>query len=162
MLRANAGDLFTGSPPLGFTFGLGGILLFPLHIGAATLLLETATPDRLLQAIEEYKVNVVFTAPIAYRAMAQAISGRELSTLRSCVSAGETLPLTVWQSWRELTGLKILDGIGSTEMLHIFIGSPQEESIGGSTGRAVPGYIAEIHDDDGVALPPNTVGRSRG
>jgi len=159
VLRAGPDDLFTGSPPLAFTFGLGGILLFPMHIGAATLLLEKAGPEALLQAIEEYKINVVFTAPIAYRAMAESTDKHDVSSLRKCVSAGETLPMPVWQTWLDRTGLKILDGIGSTEMLHIFIGSPEEEVIGGSTGRAVPGYIAEIHDDDGSPVAPNTVGR---
>jgi len=159
VLRANRDDLFTGSPPLGFTFGLGGILLFPLHIGAATLLLEKAPPEPLMRAIQEYRVNVVFTAPIAYRAMAEMSDRYNVSSLLKCVSAGETLPLPVWQTWYERTGLKILDGIGSTEMLHIFVGSPEEQVIGGSTGRAVPGYVAEIHDEHGNAVPPNTVGR---
>ncbi len=159
VLRANSEYLFTGSPPIGFTFGLGGILLFPMNIGAATLLLEKAPPEPLLAAIEEYKVNAVFTAPIAYRTMAELVDKYDISSLRKCVSAGETLPLPTWQNWYDRTGLKILDGIGSTEMLHIFLGSPEEEVIGGSTGRAVPGYIAEIHDDEGNPLPPNTVGR---
>ena len=159
VLRASPGDLFTGSPPLGFTFGLGGILLFPLHIGAATLLLEKAPPEPLLAAIEQYRVNVVFTAPIAYRAMSEMLDRYDVSSLRTCVSAGETLPLPVWQTWYERTGLKILDGIGSTEMLHIFVGSPADRAKGGSTGQAVPGYMAQIHDDEGNALPPNTVGR---
>jgi 2-aminobenzoate-CoA ligase len=159
VLAATAGDLFTGSPPLGFTFGLGGLLLFPLHIGASTLLLEKAPPEPLLQAIQEYQVNVVFTAPIAYRAMADLLPKYDISSLRKCVSAGETLPLPTWQAWYDRTGIKILDGIGSTEMLHIFIGSPEERVKGGSTGQAVPGYIAEIHDEDGRPLPQGTIGR---
>lgn len=159
VLQPRADDLFTGSPPLGFTFGLGGLLLFPLDAGAATLLLEKAPPEPLMQAIQEYKVSVVFTAPVAYRAMADMVKTYDISSLRTCVSAGETLPQPTWQTWFERTGLKIMDGIGSTEMLHIFIGSPQGEIVGGSTGRVVPGYVAEIHDDDGVPLPPNTVGR---
>jgi 2-aminobenzoate-CoA ligase len=159
VLKAGKDDLFTGSPPLGFTFGLGGILLFPLRIGAATLLLEKAPPEPLLQAIQQYKVNVVFTAPIAYRAMTELLHQYDVSSLKKCISAGETLPLPIWQGWYDRTGLKILDGIGSTEMLHIFVGSPEESVIGGSTGQAVPGYIAEIHDDEGRALPANTVGR---
>ena len=159
VLQARADDLFTGSPPLGFTFGLGGILLFPLHIGAATLLLEKAPPEPLLQAIAQYGVNVVFTAPVAYRAMLEMLSSYDISSLRTCVSAGETLPQATWERWHERTGLKILDGIGSTEMLHIFVGSPESEVVGGSTGRVVPGYVAEIHDDDGRPLPPNAVGR---
>ena len=159
VLQAGPDDLFTGSPPLGFTFGLGGGLLFPLNIGAASLLLEKAPPEPLMQAIETYKVNIVFTAPIAYRAMTELCSKYDISSLRKCVSAGETLPKPVWDAWYERTGLKILDGIGSTEMLHIFIGSPEDRARGGSTGQAVPGYIAQIHDDTGTALPPGSVGR---
>ena len=159
VLRADPSDVFTGSPPIGFTFGLGGILLFPLHIGASTLLLEKAPPEPLLAAIEEYKVSVVFTAPIAYRAMCGMLERYDISSLRICVSAGETLPQPVWQEWYDRTGLKILDGIGSTEMLHIFIGSPADGAKGGSTGRAVPGYVAQIHDDAGNPLPPGSIGR---
>jgi 2-aminobenzoate-CoA ligase len=159
VLRPRRDDLFTASPPLGFTFGLGGILLFPLHAGASTLLLEKTAPEALMQAIAEFRVNVVFTAPVAYRAMAEMLDRYDISSLRTCVSAGETLQLPTWQTWYERTGLKILDGIGSTEMLHIFIGSPQERVIGGSTGQAVPGYVAQIHDDDGMPLPPGAVGR---
>ncbi len=159
VLQAGCDDLFTGSPPLAFTYGLGGILLFPLHVGAATLLLEKAQPQALLQAIEQFKVNVLFTAPIAYRAMADLTGTYDVASLHTCVSAGETLALPVWQLWYDRTGLKILDGIGSTEMLHIFIGSPRDEVIGGSTGRAVPGYVAQIHDEHGEPLPPGSVGR---
>lgn len=159
VLKANAGDLFTGSPPLAFTFGLGGLLLFPLHVGAATLLLERAQPDVMLAAVAEHRASVLFTAPVAYRSMAEKLAQYDVASLRICVSAGETLPFPVWQIWHERTGIKILDGIGSTEMLHIFIGSPQDEVIGGSTGRAVPGYIAQIHDEQGNALPPGSVGR---
>ena len=159
VLRACPGDLFTGSPPLGFTFGLGGLLLFPLRIGAAALMLEKAPPETMMQAIQDYKVNVAFTAPVAYRAMAEMAGAYDLSSLRTCVSAGETLPQSVWKTWYDRTGLKILDGIGSTEMLHIFIGSPEDEAIAGSTGRAVPGYVAQIHDDDGKPVPAGTTGR---
>lgn len=159
VLQATAEDLFTGSPPLAFTFGLGGILLFPLRIGASTLLLEKGTPELLARAISEYRVSVVFTAPIAYRAMIDMLDRFDLSSLRKCVSAGETLPLPTWKAWYERTGLKILDGIGSTEMLHIFIGSPEERVVPGATGEPVPGYLAEIHDDEGAPLPPGTVGR---
>ena len=159
VLRADPDQLFTGSPPLGFTFGLGGLLLFPLNIGASTLLLEKAPPEPLMQAIQEFKVNVLFTAPIAYRAMTDLLGKYDVSSLRKCVSAGETLPMPTWQTWYERTGIKILDGIGSTEMLHIFVGSPEEGAKGGSTGKAVPGYIAEIHDDEGRALSPGEIGR---
>ena len=159
VLRAQPSDLFAGSPPLGFTFGLGGLLLFPLDAGAATLLLESAPPQILLPAIEEHGVTTIFTAPIAYRAMAERIGDHDVRSLRTCASAGETLPQPIWQTWYERTGIKILDGIGSTEMLHIFIGSPADRAKGGATGEVVPGYAAEVHDDDGKALPPGAVGR---
>jgi 2-aminobenzoate-CoA ligase len=159
VLRPQADDLFCGSPPLGFTFGLGGQLLFPLYTGAATLLLERAGPAELLEAVDEFGVTTIFTAPIAYRTMAAACDRYDISTLRTCVSAGEALPKAVWEEWHEKTGLKILDGIGSTEMLHIFIGSPRDEARPGATGRAVPGYVAEIHDDRGRPLPDGTMGR---
>jgi 2-aminobenzoate-CoA ligase len=159
VLQPVASDLFAGSPPLGFTFGLGGLLLFPLHAGAATLLLEKAPPDDLLRAVEECGVTVVFTAPIAYRAMANLVSKYDISSLRKCVSAGETLPKPVWEGWHDATGLKIIDGIGSTEMLHIFIGSDEATMRPGSTGRTVPGYVAEIHDDDGAPMALGEIGR---
>lgn len=159
VLRPNERDLFCGSPPLAFTFGLGGLLLFPLWIGAATLLLEKAGPEDLLRGIAQYRATTVFTAPIAYRAMCGMLDRYETGSLRTCVSAGETLPKPVWESWYEKTGLKILDGIGSTEMLHIFVGSPEEEVRAGSTGRVVPGYVAEIHDDEGRTLPHGEIGR---
>ncbi|MGA9273698.1 MAG: AMP-binding protein [Candidatus Cybelea sp.] len=152
-------DLFCGSPPLGFTFGLGGLLLFPLYVGAATLLLEKAGPTELLDAIQRHRVTTIFTAPIAYRAMSGALDRYDISSLHKCVSAGETLPKAVWEEWHARTGLKILDGIGSTEMLHIFVGSGEAEARAGSTGRVVPSYTAEIHDDDGRPLPDGTVGR---
>jgi 2-aminobenzoate-CoA ligase len=159
VLQPRAGDLFCGSPPLGFTFGLGGLLLFPLYAGAATLLLEKAGPTELIDAVDRFGVTTIFTAPIAYRAMAGAIERCDTSALHTCVSAGETLPRAVWEEWHAKTGIKILDGIGSTEMLHIFVGSPVNETRAGATGRAVPGYVAEIHDDDGNAVPDGTIGR---
>jgi 2-aminobenzoate-CoA ligase len=159
VLRAGNGDLFCGSPPLAFTFGLGGLLLFPLHAGAATLLLEKAGPEELLQAVQEYGVTTVFTAPIGYRTMTGLADRYDLRSLRTCVSAGETLPKPVWDAWHAKTGLRILDGIGSTEMLHIFVGSPADEVRAGSTGRAVPGYVAQVHDEGGRPVPPGTVGR---
>ncbi len=159
VLRPARGDLFCGSPPLAFTFGLGGLLLFPLYAGAATLLLEKAGPAELLAAIQSFRVTTLFTAPIAYRAMAGSIEGYDISSLHTCVSAGEMLPKTVSEEWRAKTGLPILDGIGSTEMLHIFVGSPKSEVRIGSTGRVVPGYVAEIHDDAGRPVADGTVGR---
>jgi len=159
VLQPGPDDLFCGSPPLAFTFGLGGLLLFPLHAGAATLLLEKAGPVELLEAIAAFGVTTIFTAPVAYRTMAAKALQYDLSTLRTCVSAGETLPKAVWEQWRATTGLEILDGIGSTEMLHIFVGSPQDDVRAGSTGRVVPGYVAEIHDEAGRMVPDGTVGR---
>src|SRR6266498_1593909 len=122
-LRASPDDLFTGSPPLAFTFGLGGLLLFPLRIGASTLLIERPTPDALLGAIAEHKASVLFTAPTSYRAMAAQAKamGGQLATLRKCVSAGEALPAATRALWKDATGIEIIDGIGATEMLHIFI-----------------------------------------
>jgi 2-aminobenzoate-CoA ligase len=159
VLESRADDIFCGSPPLAFTFGLGGLLLFPLHAGAATVLLEKARPEDLLRAIGEFKITTIFTAPIAYRTMSAIVDRFDVASLRTCVSAGETLPRSVWDAWHAATGLKILDGIGSTEMLHIFIGSPESKVRPGSTGQPVPGYVAEIHDDDGRPLPNGTVGR---
>jgi 2-aminobenzoate-CoA ligase len=159
VLKPQRDDLFCGSPPLAFTFGLGGLLLFPLYAGAATLLLEKAGPAELLEAIETYGVTTLFTAPLAYRTMLGLAQGYDLASLRSCVSAGEPLPKSVWEAWHESTGLKILDGIGSTEMLHIFIGSPDAHARAGSTGCVVPGYVAEIHDDDGQPLRNGEIGR---
>ena len=159
ILRPRDTDLFCGSPPLGFTFGLGGLLLFALHCGAATLLLEKAGPSELLAAIESHRVTTLFTAPVAYRAMCSLLDGHDVSSLRQCVSAGESLALPIWEEWLRRTGVRIIDGIGSTEMLHIFIACDEATMRPGATGKAVPGYRAEIHDEHGKALPPNTVGR---
>ncbi|MEX2128941.1 MAG: benzoate-CoA ligase family protein [Xanthobacteraceae bacterium] len=159
VLRANASDRFIGSPPLAFTFGLGGLLLFPLRVGAATILLEKAPPDELIAAIEKYRASVCFTAPTAYRAMLSKLAGRDIACLRKCVSAGEPLPKATWDAWHEATGIKIMDGIGSTEMLHIFIGSPEDEVRPGATGRPVRGYEARVCDEEGRELPPGTIGQ---
>ena len=159
VLRPSADDLFCGSPPLAFTYALGGLLLFPLRIGACALLLEQATPPHLLDAIEKYRPTICFTAPTAYRAILGMMDGRDVSSLRKCVSAGETLPLSVFQSWKAATGISIIDGIGATEMLHIFISSAGDDIRAGATGRAVPGYEARIVDDAGNALPDGQVGR---
>jgi 2-aminobenzoate-CoA ligase len=158
VLKADPDDMFCGSPPLAFTYGLGGILLFPLRIGASTLLLEQASPPQLLQGIQEHRATVVFTAPTAYRAMSDLVQGFDLSSLRKCVSAGETLPKATFEKWKELTGLEIIDGIGSTEMLHMFISSSGAEIRPGATGRVVPGYEARVVDDHGDEVPPGTLG----
>jgi 2-aminobenzoate-CoA ligase len=159
VLRASPEDLFCGSPPLAFTYGLGGILLFPMRIGAATLLLENASPPNLVAGIAGHRATVVFTAPTAYRAMVDMVAAHDLSSLRKCVSAGEPLPAATFEAWRAATGLGIIDGIGSTEMLHIFISSSGDDIRPGSTGRAVPGYRARIVDDAGNEVPPGTIGR---
>ena len=158
VLRPAPDDLFAGSPPLGFTFGLGGLLVFPLHAGAATLLLEQAGPDALLEAIGRHQVSVLFTAPTAYRAMLGSLRDADLASLRRCVSAGETLPAATWHAFHDATGLRVIDGIGSTEMLHIFIAAADQDIRPGATGRAVPGYVAEVQDESGRPVPDGELG----
>jgi 2-aminobenzoate-CoA ligase len=159
VLRASADDRFIGSPPLAFTFGLGGLVLFPLRVGAATVLLEKAGPDDLLAAFGRFGATVCFTAPTAYRAMLGKLADNDIASLRKCVSAGEALPKATFDAWKAATGIAILDGIGATEMLHIFIGSPEHEVRPGSTGKPVPGYEARVVDADGQEVAPNTIGR---
>ncbi|MGN6460597.1 MAG: AMP-binding protein [Pseudolabrys sp.] len=159
VLRAQDTDRFIGSPPLAFTFGLGGLVLFPLRAGAATILVERASPDDLLKAITEHKATVCFTAPTAYRAMLGKLADYDISSLRKCVSAGETLPRATFDAWLEATGIKIMDGSGATEMLHIFIGSPEDEIRPGATGRVVAGYEAMVIDDAGKEMPAGIPGR---
>lgn len=159
ILRPDPADIFCGSPPLAFTYALGGLLLFPMRFGASALLLEQATPPHLLDAIEKYRPTICFTSPTAYRAMLGLLNGRDISSLRKCVSAGETLPLVVFEAWRDATGLKIIDGIGGTEMLHIFISAAEKDIRPGSTGKVVPGYRARIVDDAGADVAVGTVGR---
>ena len=158
VLRGTPEDLFAGSPPLAFTFGLGGLVTFPLYSGAATLLLEQASPDQLLEAIGRHRASVLFTAPTAYRAMLAHLRDADLRSLRRCVSAGETLPAATWTAFHEATGLRIIDGIGSTEMLHIFIASADEDIRPGATGRVVPGYVAEIQDEHGGQVSDGKLG----
>jgi 2-aminobenzoate-CoA ligase len=158
-LRASAGDLFSGSPPLAFTFGLGGLLLFPLRIGAATLLLEKAPPDALLAAVANHRVSVLFTAPTSYRAMAAQVGQYDLSSLTKCVAAGEALPAATRKLWKDSTGIDIIDGIGTTEMLHIFISHDEAHARAGATGKPVPGYRACVMDDAGQPLPAGQVGK---
>src|SRR2546429_8295303 len=159
VLRAEASDRFIGSPPLAFTFGLGGLVLFPLRVGAATILIEKASPDDLLGAIEKFGATIVFTAPTAYRAMLAKLREHDMSSLRKCVSAGEALPKATFEAWLGATGIKILDGIGATEMLHIFIGSPEEEIRPGATRQPAPGYAARGGDADGHEPSPHSIGR---
>ncbi len=158
-VKATKDDIFCGSPPLAFTFGLGGLLLFPLRARAATLLLEQASPDNLLAGIAEHKASVLFTAPTGFRAMLDKLGGYDISSLRRCISAGETLPKATFEAWRAATALAIIDGIGSTELLHIFISSADEEIRPGATGKVVPGYEARVIGEDGQELPAGEVGR---
>ena len=158
-LKPGPDDIFTGTPPLGFTFGLGGLLLFPLRAGASTLLLERATPETLLEAIAAHRVTSLFTAPTMYRALTDLAPRYDLTSLNSCVSAGEFLPGPVLEAWRKASGLTIIDGLGSTELLHIFIAAAGEAVRPGATGRAIPGYEARIVDEAMREVPPGTVGR---
>ncbi|MCB1426922.1 MAG: AMP-binding protein [Zhengella sp.] len=160
VLEVTPDDVFVGSPPLAFTFGLGGLAVFPLRFGAAATLLEQATPPNLIEIIQTYRATVCFTAPTAYRAMLAAMDdGADLSSLRAAVSAGETLPGPVYEQWMEKTGKPLLDGIGSTELLHIFISNRFGDSRPACTGRPVDGYEAKIVDDAMNEVPRGTVGR---
>jgi 2-aminobenzoate-CoA ligase len=159
LIKPDRDDVFTGTPPLGFTYGLGGLLLFPLRAGASTLLIERATPGELADMIAAHGVTVLSTAPTAYRAMLAGGKASSLQNLRRCVSAGEHLPRSVWEEFRDATGIAIIDGIGSTEMLHIFIAAADADIRPGATGRAVPGYHAMILGTDGGPVPDGQPGR---
>ncbi|MGP3732843.1 AMP-binding protein [Streptomyces sp. GDS52] len=173
VLRPEADDVFAGSPPLGFTFGLGGLVVFPLRAGASALLLEQAHPAQLLTAIAEHRVSVLFTAPTAYRAMLDTLDGHggpdghnrrggsggpDLSSLRRCVSAGENLPAATWRAWHERTGLRVINGIGATELLHIFLSAADERIRPGTTGVPVPGWRARVQDAHGAPVPDGEPG----
>src|SRR6478609_5225340 len=160
VLNVTEDDVFVGSPPLAFTFGLGGLAIFPLRFGATATLLENAAPGEMVKIIETYKATICFTSPTAYRAMMAAMDkGADLSSLRLAVSAGETLPAPVFESWTRKTGKTILDGIGSTELLHIFITNRTGDAAASSTGRPVSGYEARSVGQDMNELPPGTIGR---
>jgi 2-aminobenzoate-CoA ligase len=160
VLGVTENDVFVGSPPLAFTFGLGGLAIFPLRFGATATLLENAAPNKMVEIIETYKATICFTAATAYRAMLAAMDeGADLSSLRLAVSAGETLPAPVFESWTKKTGKPILDGIGSTEMLHIFVTNRIGDAVAGTTGKPVTGYEAKVVDDDMNELPPGRVGK---
>lgn len=159
VLRPTPADVFIGSPPLAFTFGLGGLLLFPMSVGASTVLLEKAGPTQLLDGIKQFGATVMFTAPTSYRTLAP--KGLELrkTALRRCISAGEALPASTRALWREATGIELIDGIGATEMLHIFISADEAHARAGATGKVVPGYQARVVDDNGQPVPPGTIGK---
>ena len=160
VLGVQPSDIFVGSPPLAFTFGLGGLAVFPLRFGASAVLLENASPPNLIEIIERYGATVCFTAPTAYRAMLRAMEeGADLSSLRAAVSAGETLPAPVYEQWMEKTGKPMLDGIGATEMLHIFISNRFDDHRPACTGRPVTGYEAKVIGPDGAEVPRGEVGR---
>ena len=159
VLRPQTDDIFIGSPSLSFTYGLGGLVLFPMRFGASTALLEHASPPLLLEGIERFRATVTVTSPTGYRAMLERAGEFDLTSLRRCVSAGETLPAAVFNAWLAATGIRLMDGIGSTELLHVFIGSAAEDARPGSTGRVVPGYRAMVVDDLGAEVPRGTVGR---
>jgi 2-aminobenzoate-CoA ligase len=158
VLRADRNDRFIGSAPLAFTFGFGGVL-FPMHIGASFILLEKTTPENFAAAVERFKATVSFTAPTAYRMMLSLAGKYDLSSLRKCVSAGETLPKSTFDAWFAAMGVKLMDGIGSTEMLHIFISATEDDIRPGATGKPVPGYEAKIVGDNGEELAPGQIGR---
>ena len=160
VLGVTPDDVFVGSPPLAFTFGLGGLAIFPLRFGATATLLENASPANMVSIIETYKATICFTAPTAYRAMMSAMDeGADLSSLRLAVSAGETLPAPVFHDWVAKTGTPILDGIGTTELLHIFISNRVGDAHPGSTGRPVAGYEARVVDEQMREVPRGVVGR---
>ena len=159
VLSVTPDDVFVGSPPLAFTFGLGGLAIFPLRFGATATLLEDATPPRMIEIIETYGATVCFTAPTAYRVMLQAMQdGADLSSLRAAVSAGETLPAPVYEEWQDKTGLPMLDGIGATELLHIFISNRFDDHRPACTGKPVAGYEARVIAPDGSTRPPGEIG----
>ena len=152
-------DVFAGSPPLAFTFGLGGLVVFPLRFGASVLLTERTTPGELAELCSTHRVTVLFTAPTAYRAILREGKGDHLKAIRRAVSAGEHLPAFVWQEVFEQTGLKLINGIGSTEMLHVFISAADDDIRPGATGRAIPGFRATVLDEEGNEVAPNQLGR---
>ncbi|WP_327326616.1 AMP-binding protein [Streptomyces sp. NBC_01210] len=158
VLRPEPDDVFAGSPPLGFTFGLGGLVIFPMRAGASALLLEQAGPRQLLSAIAAHRVSVLFTAPTAYRVMLDELEAHDTGSLRRCVSAGENLPAATWRAWQERTGLRIINGIGATELLHIFISAADESIRPGTTGIPVPGWHARVVDTAGLPVPDGEPG----
>ena len=152
-------DVFTGTPPLAFTFGLGGLTCFPMRFGASTRFFPGPMgPEEMMVAIEKYRITGLYTAPTMYRQLADLADKYDISSLEKCVSAGETLPKATWEAFHDATGIRIVDGLGSTEMIHIFVSASREEMRPGFTGKPIPGYRAKIVDEDGNDLPPNTPG----
>ncbi|HVN45555.1 MAG TPA: AMP-binding protein [Steroidobacteraceae bacterium] len=159
LLRTSAEDRYVGSPPLGFTFGLGALLVFPLRFRGAAILLESPTPEHMLSAVERHRATCLFTAPVAYRTLLTLLSKFDISSLRRCVSAGEMLPRATSDAWHAATGIRIIDGIGATEMIHMFISAEGEHIRPGATGRPLPGYEARLLDESGAVLAPGQTGR---
>ncbi len=159
ILKPDRNDVFIGSPPIGFTFGLGGVVTFPMRFGAAAVLLEAAPPPLLLEAIREFKASICFTSPTAYRMMLDKLAGADLPSLRKCVSAGEPLPLPTFEAWQRATGIRTIDGIGATEMLHIFLSAAGDDIRPGATGRPIPGYQAMVVDDEMRPRAPGEIGK---
>jgi 2-aminobenzoate-CoA ligase len=151
-------DVISGTPPLAFTFGLGGVTLFPMRFGASTRFFPASGPEALFETISNYCVTQVYTAPTAFRAMAGLMDKYDLSSLRQGISAGETLPKATWEAFLEATGIRLIDGLGSTELLHIFVSAAPEDMRAGYTGKAIPGYRARVVDDNGDEVPPGTPG----
>ena len=158
-LKPSKEDIFIGSPPLAFTFGLGGLLCFPLRFGASVALVERFTPETLLESIQKFHATILFTAPTMYRALAGPWKNYDLSSLKKCVSAGEALPDATRQLFKQASGIEIIDGIGSTEMIHIFISHAPEHAKRGATGHALPGYTASVLDENGERCAPGQIGR---
>ena len=152
-------DIFMGTPPIAFTFGLGALVTFPMAVGASTVLIEGFTPESLLEALFEYEVTILFTAPTMYRVITPLMTDGPGPYLRRCVSAGETLPKPTFDGWREATGIRIIDGLGSTELLHMFVACEGDDIRPGATGKAIPGYQAYVFDDDGNEAADGTVGK---
>ncbi|OZI78848.1 AMP-binding protein [Bordetella genomosp. 2] len=159
VIKPGPDDIFCGTPPLAFTFGLGGLLCFPLRVGASTVLAEKLTPDSLLELIQDFRATIVFTAPTFYRQMAALAGKYDISSLKKSVSAGEALPDATRQLWKQATGIEMIDGIGGTEMIHVFVSSPPEEVRPGAIGKVVPGYVACVVDENMQPVPNGTPGR---
>jgi 2-aminobenzoate-CoA ligase len=159
ILKPSHDDIFCGTPPLAFTFGLGGLLCFPMRVGASTVLIEKLTPETLLRTVERFRATTMFTAPTFYRQMAPLAARYDIASLRKTVSAGEALPDSTRELWRKTTGLEMIDGIGGTEMIHIFISSAGENVRPHAIGKAVPGYVVEVVDDEMYPVPTGTVGK---
>lgn len=158
-LKMHADDVVCGTPPLAFTFGLGGLLCFPLRVGASTVLAEKLTPEQLLQTVQDFKVTMTFTAPTFYRKMAAQVSNYDLSSLKNSVSAGEALPDATRQLWKRATGIEMIDGIGGTEMIHVYVSSAGADVRRGAIGKVVPGYVAQVVDEAFKPVAPGVVGR---